>query len=81
MYSFCMHTVRRLTFGITARTEKCLAYVTEMTGDSQTDTFNRAAQVYAYLLHLHSQGPLTPQKLETLVAALDLDVPASPESF
>jgi hypothetical protein len=33
-----------------------LELATEVTGDSKTDTINRAIQIYAYLEHIASKG-------------------------
>jgi hypothetical protein len=38
----------KLAVNITNRTERALARAAELTGDTKTDTINRAVQLYAY---------------------------------
>jgi hypothetical protein len=40
----------RVTFSLTERSRRALALAIENGGDNQTDTVNRAIQVYSYLL-------------------------------
>lgn len=46
----------RLTVNLIPRANKALILASEITGDSKTDTVNRALQVYAYLEHVISNG-------------------------
>lgn len=46
----------RLTVNLIPRANRSLILATEITGDSKTDTVNRALQVYAYLEHVASRG-------------------------
>jgi hypothetical protein len=48
--------LERLTINLVGRASKALALATEITGDSKTDTVNRAVQVYSYLLHKVDEG-------------------------
>ena len=41
----------RLTVNLTERSSRALELAVNDTGDSRTDTVNRALQVYAYLVH------------------------------
>lgn len=46
----------RLTVNLVPRADKAMRLAAELTGDSRTDTVNRALQVYAYLEFITSQG-------------------------
>jgi hypothetical protein len=48
--------LERLTVNLTARASRALQEVTELTGDSKTDSINRALQVYAYLEKVSANG-------------------------
>jgi hypothetical protein len=49
-------TLERVTVNLTQRSARALELATQLTGDSKTDTINRAMQVYAYLEHVLSNG-------------------------
>lgn len=40
----------RITVSLTERAQKAIALAAEITGDSKTDTVNRAVQLYAYVM-------------------------------
>jgi len=46
----------RVTVNLTARAAQALDQAAELTGDSKTDTINRALQVYAYLEQVAQAG-------------------------
>lgn len=46
----------RVTVNLTNRSARALELATELTGDSKTDTINRAIQVYAYLESINSKN-------------------------
>lgn len=48
--------LERVTANLTSRSSRALNLATDLTGDSKTDTVNRALQVYAYLMQITSQG-------------------------
>ena len=48
--------LERVTVNLTPRSARALELATQLTGDSKTDTINRAIQVYAYLEHIISNG-------------------------
>lgn len=43
------HGLERITVNLTARSSSALDLAVELTGDTKTDTINRAIQIYAYL--------------------------------
>lgn len=49
-------SLERVTVNLTPRSAVALELATEITGDSKTDTINRAIQIYAYLEHIASKG-------------------------
>lgn len=48
--------LERLTVNLAARASRALQRLTELTGDSKTDSINRALQVYAYLEEVGANG-------------------------
>lgn len=48
--------LERVTVNLTERSAKALRLAAGLTGDTKTDTINRALQVYAYFEHVVSQG-------------------------
>lgn len=46
-----MTNIKRITFSLSDRTQRALSLAVKQGEDNQTDTINRAVQVYAYLLH------------------------------
>lgn len=46
----------RVTVNLTARASRALDRASELTGDTKTDTINRALQVYAYLEEITENG-------------------------
>jgi hypothetical protein len=46
----------RVTVNVTGRASRALDLAAELTGDTKTDTLNRALQVYAYLERLTACG-------------------------
>jgi hypothetical protein len=44
--------LRRITVNLTPRAWEALEQAVKLTGDSKTDTLNRAIQVYAYLMNI-----------------------------
>jgi hypothetical protein len=46
----------RVTVNLTSRSAQALDQASELTGDSKTDTINRALQVYAYLEQVIQAG-------------------------
>lgn len=49
-------SLERVTVNLVPRAVQSLTLAVELTGDSKTDTINRALQAYAYLLHVHHEG-------------------------
>jgi hypothetical protein len=49
-------SLERVTVNLTARASRALELATELTGDTKTDTINRALQIYAYLEQVTSHG-------------------------
>lgn len=48
--------LERITVNLTARASRALELATQLTGDSKTDTVNRALQFYAYMEEISSRG-------------------------
>jgi hypothetical protein len=48
--------LERITVNLTGRASSALELATELTGDTKTDTVNRALQVYAYLEQIMARG-------------------------
>jgi hypothetical protein len=48
--------LERITVNLTGRASRALDLATELTGDTKTDTVNRALQVYAYMEEITSRG-------------------------
>jgi hypothetical protein len=48
--------LERVTVNLTARSSHALDQVVQLTGDSKTDTLNRAIQVYAYIEQILQTG-------------------------
>jgi hypothetical protein len=48
--------LERVTVNLIARASQALQNASDLTGDSKTDTINRAIQVYAYLEEVISRG-------------------------
>lgn len=48
--------LERVTVNLTPRAARALELATELTGDTKTDTINRALQVYAFLEHVTANG-------------------------
>jgi hypothetical protein len=48
--------LERVTVNLIARASRALQRVSDLTGDSKTDTINRALQVYAYLEEISADG-------------------------
>ena len=46
----------RVTVNVTGRAFRALVLAADLTGDTRTDTLNRALQVYAYLGQVTSRG-------------------------
>jgi hypothetical protein len=46
----------RVTVNLTGRASRALEATTDITGDTKTDTINRALQVYAYLEEVAARG-------------------------
>jgi hypothetical protein len=49
-------SLERVTVNLTPRSSKALEEVVRLTGDSKTDSLNRAIQIYAYIEHILSAG-------------------------
>jgi hypothetical protein len=49
-------SLERVTVNLTPRTSEALEQLAQMTGDSKTDTINKALQVFAYLQELQRGG-------------------------
>jgi hypothetical protein len=45
-------SLHRITVNLTPRAWEALGRAVKLTGDSKTDTLNRAVQVYAYLMNI-----------------------------
>lgn len=48
--------LERITVNLTARAARALEQAAGLTGDSKTDTINRALQIYAYLEQINQDG-------------------------
>ncbi|MYR47576.1 hypothetical protein GTY83_36895 [Streptomyces sp. SID4928] len=48
--------MERVTVNLTGRASKALERAVELTGDSKTDSINRALSVYAYIEQVLSEG-------------------------
>jgi hypothetical protein len=48
--------LERITVNLIARASRALQAVAELTGDSKTDSINRAIQIYAYFEEIASRG-------------------------
>jgi hypothetical protein len=48
--------LERITVNLTGRASRALDLAIELTGDTKTDTVNRALQVYAYLEQVTARG-------------------------
>jgi len=48
--------LERVTVNLTARSSRALELATELTGDTKTDTINRAVQIYAFLEQITAHG-------------------------
>lgn len=48
--------LERVTVNLTARAARALELATKLTGDSKTDTINRALQIYAFLEETSAEG-------------------------
>jgi len=48
--------LERVTVNLTARSSRALELATELTGDTKTDTINRALQIYAFLEQICARG-------------------------
>src|SRR5262249_53582147 len=48
--------LERVTVNLIARASRALQLVSDLTGDSKTDSINRALQVYAYLEEVTANG-------------------------
>jgi hypothetical protein len=48
--------LERITVNVTRRASRALDLATKLTGDSKTDTVNRALQVYAYVEQVTADG-------------------------
>jgi hypothetical protein len=48
--------LRRITVNLTPRACAALDQAAKLTGDSQTDTLNRAIQIYAYVMNVTQNG-------------------------
>lgn len=49
-------SLERVTVNLTSRSARALDLVISLTGDSKTDTINRALQIYAYLEQVTAEG-------------------------
>ncbi|WP_253669635.1 hypothetical protein [Streptoalloteichus tenebrarius] len=49
-------SLERVTVNLTPRSSKALEQTVDLTGDSKTDTINRALQVYAFLEEIMQAG-------------------------
>jgi hypothetical protein len=48
--------LERVTVNLVARASRALQRVSDLTGDSKTDSINRALQIYAYLEEVSASG-------------------------
>jgi hypothetical protein len=48
--------LERVTVNLVARASRALQLASDLTGDTKTDSINRAIQVYAYLEEISSRG-------------------------
>jgi hypothetical protein len=48
--------LERITVNLTPRSSSALDLVVALTGDTKTDTINRAVQIYAYLAEIADSG-------------------------
>jgi hypothetical protein len=48
--------LERVTVNLISRASRALRQVSDLTGDSRTDSINRAIQVYAYLMQSETNG-------------------------
>lgn len=48
--------LERVTVNLTARASRALELATDLTGDTKTDTINRALQIYAFLEEVTQHG-------------------------
>jgi hypothetical protein len=48
--------LERITVNLTGRASRALELATELTGDTKTDTINRALQIYAYMEQVTARG-------------------------
>jgi hypothetical protein len=48
--------LRRITVNLTPRACTALEQAVKLTGDSKTDTLNRAIQVYSYIMNVTQNG-------------------------
>ena len=48
--------LERITVNLTARASRALEIATQLTGDSKTDTINRALQIYVYMEQITAGG-------------------------
>jgi hypothetical protein len=52
----CGGLFERITVNLTSRASRALELATELTGDTRTDTVNRALQIYAYVEQVMASG-------------------------
>lgn len=50
------NSLEKVTVNLIPRASRALRSASKLTGDSKTDTINRALQIYAYLEEINSQG-------------------------
>jgi hypothetical protein len=48
--------LERITVNLTGRASRALDLATELTGDTKTDTVNRALQIYAFMEQITANG-------------------------
>jgi hypothetical protein len=48
--------LERITVNLTGPASRALEIATQLTGDSKTDTINRALQIYAYMEQITARG-------------------------
>jgi hypothetical protein len=48
--------LERVTVNLTGRSSRALEAATKLTGDTKTDTINRALQIYAFLEQVSARG-------------------------
>lgn len=48
--------LERVTVNLIARASRALQQVSQLTGDTKTDSINRAIQIFAYLEEINSSG-------------------------